>query len=229
MWYLAIRLASFAFIALASSSENEENIGNHVCLPQGLSIPGFRANIYSYKYLDRESAYSFDYLQSGYQYSSKLLKQAFGITDPSFRLVHEENGVADGQLYGEDITTTNFTLELVGYFQPSQSGVYTITANEIDDGFSLMMGESAFKCCTSNSFTEQESSDGTVQLTKRDDQSENGEPTTDMHGFYHMGATSVQVELREGMFYPLRLVFANMERTTIMDLSLILPDGTIKN
>ena len=169
--------------------------GQLVCLPSGDSRQGFRARVYSYTLHDLTAAYDRNYLLYEYKTKASLFKEWYGVTDPNFESATGNSaGLYYGDLYGQQVSLSNFTLELLGYFKAPQSGTYTLKNGGMDDGGLVFFdNKGAFKCCNSEVVSTDLSDitiDAYYQSTKPQDAS---------------------FVLTEGFYYPMRITYANAQ------------------
>ncbi|EGV59916.1 hypothetical protein CANTEDRAFT_128761, partial [Yamadazyma tenuis ATCC 10573] len=127
-----------------------------------------------------------------------------GITQQDF-LVSKNTDV----LYGHDVTTANFGLRLTGYLYAEATGDYTIAVTYADDAASLSIGAGvAMECC------------GSTQSPAN--------VTEFAHWYGHLESTSVSktVSLTAGVYYPIKVVYFNVEDGGEFNMSVTYPDGT---
>ncbi|GME71604.1 unnamed protein product [Ambrosiozyma monospora] len=174
--------------------------------------PGFKAVFYKYEMDDSE-----DFSQSTF-YSVKYRRAgatgtASGIVEPTLSISPEEGVVQDGTIWGVDLTVSNYTLELSGFFKPQISGIYTFHLNKIDDGAMVWLGQGAFLCCLPSAIPSNSVNDRIMWVTKpyQDDSL----------------SETVSVYLDADTYYPMRIVYINIISFSILDFSIEDPDGTL--
>lgn len=117
-----------------------------------------------------------------------------------------------GTVFGFEITTMNYTVEIVGYLLASQTGSYKFTMESIDDSAQLSIGAGiAFDCCNSDETSH--NTDFTINAVKGWNQD----------AAFASGST----DLEKGFYYPFQLVYTNAVTFGHLKFQMILPDGTI--
>ena len=196
------------------------------CKPQTAGTPGFEMSLYHYPYTDSTeigSCFSNDYQtsafqQGGYQtYGGGLFGTASGIEDISLNIrltemCTETMGTLPPNFnYDETFSISNFTMLLTGYFLPKYTGEYVFTL-EADDLAYLSFGAGhAFGCCDEeNTVSDPGAFDLIVIWNGPDDMS---------------GSTSYTLE--EGVYYPIRLLYANRDFHGDLKLTFQDPKGEV--
>jgi hypothetical protein len=131
--------------ATAPYAESSGLVANG-CSPQDTGTPGFRAVFYPYTLNDATTNRNLAYMETGFK-SGALTATVNGITSPGFS---GTSGVlvTYGTVYGQRITTSNFGLQLTGYFLATESGLWTMAAYADDTAMVRFGGGNAFQCCS---------------------------------------------------------------------------------
>lgn len=185
-----------------------ENSPTGCALTSGISTPGYLAKFFPYTLGDANHVSDKSYYESGYQ-NKPVLALIPGVslvnfvwTDP----VSDPKVPVQGLIYGFDVTATNFTMELTGYFIPRSLGTHVFEISNINDGVAVFIGDgNAFQCgeLLSKKFTSEY-----LFATGPDDISQGS------------------AELQAGVYYPVRLVFVNAESDASLSFNVIGPDGS---
>ncbi|GEQ69388.1 hypothetical protein JCM33374_g3059 [Metschnikowia sp. JCM 33374] len=126
-----------------------------------------------------------------------------GVTQVNFQKPDQGDAtVAYDQVYNFGLTYSNFSMNMTGYFLAPQTGTYTFSFTG-DDSISFSVGSSG-SCCGSVS----ENVDGSSAVMSA------GE------------ATTFQVNLVAGLYYPTRLLYLNVRGGAQVDVSYTAPDGS---
>ncbi|ODQ45033.1 hypothetical protein PICMEDRAFT_160624 [Pichia membranifaciens NRRL Y-2026] len=163
---------------------------------------GFAATFYSYPWGDFIPFWKDSWVQESYSFNT-IRATANAVTSPNFSL----NG-GNQNLYGlYNINMENVVIELKGYYSPTASGVHRVTANEINDGGFIWIGQGAFDACSqesdSNSYDD-------VLLGVRSDH-----------------AHSSYIYLEAGLLYPIRVVYFNVQAHAQLQFQIVDPNGNI--
>ncbi|SMN21374.1 similar to Saccharomyces cerevisiae YHR211W FLO5 Lectin-like cell wall protein (flocculin) involved in flocculation [Maudiozyma saulgeensis] len=198
------------------------------CRPQSAGTPGFDMNLYHYPYAYTttnavRSCFNNEYQtpefqQGGYQtYGGGLFGSAYGIEDVtlSIRLTEictETNGSLPSNFnYPETFSISNFTMLLTGYFLPHETGQYIFTLDADDLAYLSFGAGNAFDCCDEQSTVSNPDAFDLVVIWNGAD---------DMSG-------SITYELEAGIYYPIRLLYANRDFHGDLKLSFQDPTGNI--
>ncbi|KAM9928925.1 hypothetical protein OXX59_001515, partial [Metschnikowia pulcherrima] len=127
---LAVALYFIAIIAVVRATTST---CNNSSIPKGAT--GFGVRIYSYEN-NSNAGWGSDFFTSGYK--TTLLKSLSGVNDINFMN-------SDGTLYGYDISSQNYTLELDAIIKAPETGKYTFTIGA-NDGASIQIGLNQI-CC----------------------------------------------------------------------------------
>lgn len=141
-----------------------------------------------------------------------------GISEPNFW--RETEWPTNGNLYGKHVQTVGFSLELEGYYLAPQTGIYHILITA-DDGASVQFGE-GIRCCEDvrkDDFKDLK----VVALTSDNEEPDNLSKITSQR------TSTYTVELKKGVYYPMRVVYFNNVRSFILDLKVVLPDHRVES
>ena len=162
----------------------------------------------------------YDYQHGGYlTYSGGKFGSATGITDVSLAIYPPElctphvGTLPSNFNYNEEFTISNFTMLLTGYFRPEMSGNYTFTLKADDLAYLSFGAGNAFDCCGE---TESVSDPGGFDLIVV------WRAADDMSG-------TVTYDLQAGVYYPLRLLYANRDYYGVLSLTFQDPNGVVHN
>ncbi|KAG0668851.1 hypothetical protein C6P41_002813, partial [Kluyveromyces marxianus] len=197
--------------------------------PQGSLTKGFTVSYYHYPmtpnpnsagcYLMSNVFQTHEYQHGGYEtLGGGLIGRSNGVTNLTFHSpitctstcckVKAAN-LPPNFNYDSQITLSNFTMLVTGYFLASKSGNYKFIVDLVDDVTYMNIGDGkAFGCCQLNSTV---SNPGPFDLTLTFPESEN----------------TATVNLLGGLYYPLRILFTNREDTGRFLMSFKDPDGVI--
>ncbi|CAK7892125.1 hypothetical protein CAAN3_01S08614 [[Candida] anglica] len=186
------------------------------CYPGG-DIPkksGFRAVAYPYVLYDLITSAEVEFVGGGYKNQSSI---ASIDVVPSININWEKPGdpftmgIAYGKLYGgPNITMSNFTVELQGYYYAKESGSYTFALQQIDDTAAVFIGAgTAFDCCKDT--PSGNSTDFQIFATKPSD----GDPADN----------SKTVEMFADTYYPVRIIYVNIISQAVFNIQVTSPDG----
>ena len=199
------------------------------CKPRSVGTAGFDMSLYGYGYYNPaagpgwcfSSEYEkYDYQHGGYlTYSGGNFGSATGITDVSLAIYPPElctpyvGTLPPNFNYNEEFTISNFTMLLTGYFRPEVSGNYTFTLKADDLAYLSFGAGNAFDCCGE---TESVSDPGGFDLIVI------WRAADDMSG-------TVTYNLEAGVYYPLRLLYANRDFYGVLSLTFEDPLGVVHN
>lgn len=127
--------------------------------------------------------------------------------------VIEKANLPNNYNFPNQITMTNYTMVLSGYFVPKQSGTHTFKFSG-DDIINLDFGDAVDLQCCMPAVT----SDSVKDHNKYQSVWPNNQPPTE-----------VSLDLQAGNYYPMRLFYTNRDRNSIIDLSVTTPDGQTTN
>lgn len=194
------------------------------CLPQGERTAGFSARFFPYALSDLSSYKDPAYM--GYGYANQApVGSVSGIETVGFRyypcILHP--GVPyctrtvfwGSDIYGFNTTPSNFTVEVSGYFLAPLTGQYTIGLPQVDDSAALQFGDgAAFNCCQQN-----------LKPPKSTNFSIDAVRPLDAVGYN--AQSSAQVSLIADFYYPIRLVYTNLQGNAVLGFNITLPDGRV--
>lgn len=217
------------------------------CLPDGDMSNGLKARFFPGKLNNLKALTSPDFLAHDYLQTAPI-GEIEGITNPNFDIrpcyidsrrrtcpldsnyvllgfnhyicdLHYCQNSAKGlvsnvNVLGLSTTVTNFTLELTGYIKVDVTGAYKFVINAADDVAGVAIGGgSAFDCCDSG-------------LSKGV-----ADPFFDANGVkdwdYSPSPISADIYLHAGVYYPVRLMYANIYNYAHLETAIILPNGDI--
>ncbi|SMN22005.1 similar to Saccharomyces cerevisiae YHR211W FLO5 Lectin-like cell wall protein (flocculin) involved in flocculation [Maudiozyma saulgeensis] len=195
------------------------------CKPQSSGTLGFDMSLYHYPFDESSpsSCYS-NYYQTdefqhgGYEsFGGGLFGTATDIEDVTLNLrlnahCREIMGtLPDNFHYADTMSVSNFTMLLTGYFLADDSGQYTFTVVADDLAYLSFGAGNAFECCDE---------EGTVSDPEAFDLIVTWKSDNDMSG-------SVSYNLEAGVFYPIRLLYANRDYHGTLELSYEDPNGGV--
>ncbi|BAP70009.1 YKL222C [Kluyveromyces marxianus] len=232
MWFFYLRqLTLMCIIPLVSGVSQVVDSGTILgCIPpQGSLTKGFTVSYYHYPmtpnpnsagcYLMSNVFQTHEYQHGGYEtLGGGLIGRSNGVTNLTFHSpitctstcckVKAAN-LPPNFNYDSQITLSNFTMLVTGYFLAPKSGNYKFIVDLVDDVTYMNIGDGkAFGCCQLNSTV---SNPGPFDLTLTYPESEN----------------TATVNLLGGLYYPLRILFTNREDTGRFLMSFKDPDGVI--
>ncbi|GMM55159.1 Tda8 protein [Maudiozyma humilis] len=224
------------------------------CLPQGTESLGFTARFYPYVITTQVAVWSTYYI-SGYYMKSTPIGTTNGITDInlSYRMCRQKNGnlincpvgnsyieknwngngitpscgttnictnlvtepIGNIDIFGFKTYPTNFTVELTGYILPPMNGYYTFSLDAVDDAAAISIGAgTAFSCCQETTDNGGTSSGG-----------------LDVNGIKQWlkdpASVTASIYLAAGHYYPVKVVYTNIQSAATLQSSVTLPDGTV--
>ena len=195
------------------------------CTPSGTGVPGYDMNLYHYEYYDQAAGIGFcfsseyrnpEFQQGGYAtWGGGLFGSATGVSLVDLDIKPPEMcTMTFGTLpsnfnYPETFSISNFTMLLTGYFYAPTSGEYTFFL-EADDLAYMSFGDGhAFDCCSeSNTVTNPGAFDLIVIWEAPDNMS-----------------GSITFDLTGGVYYPIRLLYANRDYYGILKFTFQDPQG----
>ncbi|GMM55126.1 hypothetical protein DAKH74_017420 [Maudiozyma humilis] len=215
----ALLLLSTYFISTAHATEG--------CRPLTQGTKGFDLSLYHYPFSDMTAGagkcYSNDYQTTEYQqggyatFGGGLFGTAEGIEDLSLDIkLNSHCRPVKGDLpsnynYAEQIDVSNFTMLLTGYFMPQETGKYTFTLYADDLAYMSFGAGNAFDCCgMEESVSDPEAFDLIVIWKSNDNYS-----------------GQVSYTLEGGVYYPLRILFANRDYHSFLKLTFEDPNGNV--
>lgn len=197
-------------LALVTSTNAQRNVVSSTANGAGIAAgvqtysTGFNARFYDYCAGDLIDFNNDNWVANGYALAEPKTSTNL-VTEPNFKFNFPVGGQHIYSMYNIDMW--NVLIELKGYFVAPETGLYTVTFNEVNDGGFIWLGNGAFDGCsqelTDNSY------DG-VLLALRGD-----------------GAHSSYVYLEEGMMYPMRTTFINIFFGASFEFEVVQPNGNI--
>ena len=215
----ALLLLSTYFISTAHATEG--------CRPLTQGTKGFDLSLYHYPFSDMTAGagkcYSNDYQTTEYQqggyatFGGGLFGTAEGIEDLSLDIqLNSHCRPVKGNLpsnynYADQIDVSNFTMLLTGYFMPQETGTYKFTLYADDLAYMSFGAGNAFDCCgMEESVSDPEAFDLIVLWKSNNDYS-----------------GQVSYTLEGGVYYPLRILFANRDYHSFLKLTFEDPNGNV--
>ena len=185
------------------------------------TIDGFAATFYSYPNRgkagwaasDGTSILNTDFFMSDYSMYG-LQASTTGVLEPTFT-VEEMQYQPDftSNVFGVDVTVQHFLVELDGYFFAKVSGLYTFKLLAVDDLAAVWFG-SGLSCCDMN--TPKDSDYPSFWATWDRTSNQNG-------------AAVAQLYLTAGIYYPIKVRFANTNRAGALSFEVTDPSGNTIN
>lgn len=197
--------------------------------PQGSLAKGFTVSYYHYPmipnpnsagcYLINSVFQTDEYQHGGYEtLGGGLIGRSNGVTNLTYYSPStcspgcckvQVGNVPPNYNYDSQVALGNLTMLLTGYFLPPKSGNYKFNVDYVDDVTYMNIGAGkAFGCCHINSTV---SNPGPFDLTLTYPDSKN----------------SATVNLLEGLYYPVRILYINRYDTGKLLMSFEDPDGVI--
>ncbi|KAM9901185.1 hypothetical protein OXX79_004690 [Metschnikowia pulcherrima] len=134
MFHLSLYFAFFAaFVSATSSCEIVEK-----------GVQGFEANFYSYELRD-EVGWMPGFFHPGGYNKGEVLHTVTGVKQINFDFCADNNELRYGQIYGQQTTVSNYTIELTGYFTPTSTGNHKFHV-QAENGVSLQISP-GLSCC----------------------------------------------------------------------------------
>lgn len=206
-----ISLASIA-LALIGATDAQRNVvgttaeGTGVTANIASSSVGFNARFFDYPGGDLIRFNSNAWVAGSYALGQPRTTTN-SVTEPNFSFA---NGIGGKSIYSMyNINMWNVLVELKGYFVAPETGLYTVTINEANDGAWIWLGAGAFDGCSQESL---DNSYDSVLLGVRDD-----------------GAYSSYIYLEEGYMYPMRSTYINIYFGATFQFEVVTPSGEIIN
>lgn len=180
------------------------------CRPSSTVSSGFNVTAYGYP-LGSYAGWEADFLLTGYKQFGEWWNVE-GVTSPNFDEVIPNTFVIYGDLYDQNITISNFTLELTGYFIPEETGDYIFEITDADDGAALSINTEG-PCC------EDADLDPSVWdiITLRE--------LTDPYGT--AASESVTATLEEGLAYAIKVVVFNWDGPLALQMQYTSPSKVV--
>ncbi|KAL2709706.1 GLEYA domain-containing protein [Kluyveromyces marxianus] len=227
MWFWIVQLVILAGIPFANSATQNTNAGTILgCAPKQENLKeGFSISYYHYPMVPKENnprCFTYDttyrtdeYLHGGYQtFGGGLLGTSSGVVDLTFRSTVAAGcskpllgNLPSNYNYKDQLTQTNFSMLITGYFLAPKTGSYDFILDYIDDLAYMNIGAGrAFGCCQLGSTV---SNPGPFDLSVMWPQTEN----------------TATVNLLGGFYYPIRIFFINRLGLGGLTVSFKDPDG----
>lgn len=182
------------------------------CTPKGNFKAGFNIKAYDYKQNDNINIFRPQYL--AYEYAQqKLLDSTSGITN--INLHYYGSSTNSDTVFGmKKLHGGNICFEFKTYFRAPTTGKYKLTLENVDDSAAIYFGGGlGFDCCAEDE-PPLLTTDATLSTARPGPTSENGN-------------ADVFIDLEEGVYYPLRIVYINIVAHADFIFSMTLPDGTV--
>lgn len=233
MWVLSVvQLMLLASTQVVNAQSQKKELSAVIgCAPQQHSLAkGFSVSYFHYPltpqpgspgcYSSGKTFQTTEYLHGGYEtYGGGLIGSSSGVTDLTFSVpAAGKSGpnclaVGTGNLppnynYKPQLTVTNFSMLITGYFLAPTTGSYDFIVNYVDDLTYVSIGAGkAFGCCQVGTTG---SNPGQFDL---------------IVNFGDTGKTTV--DLLGGVYYPLRIFYVNTQKDSKLSVSFKGPDGII--
>ncbi|GMM35485.1 Tda8 protein [Saccharomycopsis crataegensis] len=221
MWFKSL-FSSLAlvqvFATLASATDGDlDNRGaihesTGCWISSSYTSEGFYARFYNYTF---DQAYDEAFVEYGYADYGKLIATAENVKDIDILYPTTPAGVLYGDIYGDNLTISNFTLILTGYFYAKETGYYNFDFHTTDDAVVLYFAsDAAFDCCNSKTLsTHANFSDSVIYTT--------GSIASDGLDY----DASRQTYLEGGYYYPTRIDYINIVHYANLQLTVTYPNG----
>ena len=186
------------------------------------TVDGFGATIYSYpnqgsagwttttggKSIVNTNFFMNDYSKYGLETSTT------GVLNPTFTCEKDENHPdSTTKAFGVEVTVQHFLLELDGYFYANVSGLYTFRLLAVDDLAAIWFG-SGLSCCNSDVPEDSESPSFWASWDRTSNEN---------------GAAVANLYLNAGIYYPIKVRFANTNRAGALAFEVVDPSGNTIN
>lgn len=169
---------------------------------------GLYAAFFPYVYGDSDSLRDIKFMTKGYKDLEKITSVS-EVVDFELDIDQTSSATATNLIYGKSISQ-NFLVELKGYFLAPESTDYTFKLSA-DDGAILQLGSGmAFPCCDLSGDGSQNEYE-TMHVIKDGD----GDPGSETRVF----------TVKKGVYYPLRIVYANMGGPVYFSVSVSTPNS----
>ncbi|KAM9894454.1 hypothetical protein OXX79_008697, partial [Metschnikowia pulcherrima] len=172
------------------------------CEPSTILGRGFDVKFFRYPLRGEDFRTDPNYFREGYK-KYGFLQTVPNVSQINFSTDVPGGQVARGRVYGYDVTISNFTMSIGGYFLATQTGNYTFNMYADDGGF-LQIG-AGDSCC--GEAVEDASGDSFRALW----------PST----------ANTQISLEAGVYYPIKIVFVNWNGPSGLELRYVAPDGQV--
>lgn len=121
----------------------------------------------------------------------------------------DESGSGDESIYGSPpLSSTYFVLNHRGYIFAQQSGTYTFDISSVDDTVYLWIGSDAYSGWTA--------ADSNIEVSYAVTASPK-----------HAGSGSYSIDLVQGQYYPVRIIFAQAQGGAVFEITVTAPDGEV--
>ncbi len=186
------------------------------------TMDGFGATFYSYpnegsagwttttggKSIVNTDFFMKDYSEYGLETSTT------GVFNPTFTCgKDEDNPDSTMEAFGVEVTVQHFLLELDGYFYAKVSGLYTLRLLAVDDLAAVWFG-SGLSCCDSDVPNDSESPSFWASWDRTSNEN---------------GAAVANLYLTAGIYYPIKVRFANTNRAGALAFEVVDPSGNTIN
>ncbi|OBA14616.1 hypothetical protein METBIDRAFT_48200, partial [Metschnikowia bicuspidata var. bicuspidata NRRL YB-4993] len=181
------------------------------CTPSMVGEKGFIANFYSYEFLGGKG-WEKDFFVSGYK--SDLLETVRCVESINFQYSNQpDQKVLHQTIYGYSTTISNYSLELSGYFEAPETGLYRFRL-AADNGASLQFGAGQ-TCCNDASGSES----GGFSFKTLGPRGGGGSTKVNVR--------DMSYSLVKGVYYPVKLVMFNWQGNNGLNLKVTKPSGNI--
>ncbi|KAF6006583.1 hypothetical protein HII13_005062 [Brettanomyces bruxellensis] len=186
------------------------------------TVDGFGATIYSYpnqgsagwttttggEVHSEHKLFMNDYSKYGLETSTT------GVLNPTFTCEKDENHPdSTTKAFGVEVAVQHFLLELDGYFYANVSGLYTFRLLAVDDLAAIWFG-SGLSCCNSDVPEDSESPSFWASWDRTSNEN---------------GAAVANLYLTAGIYYPIKVRFANTNRAGALAFEVVDPSGNTIN
>ncbi|GME97075.1 unnamed protein product [[Candida] boidinii] len=192
--FVLLSLSLFVSTCLAGVTSTIET--NYGCLaPTNSFTQGFDVKIYEYPKLE-------EYYKSSTYYYTKyrtldISASATAVSGaPSFS--HTDYSVSKTSLWKVSFNPNQFLAEFTAYLVAPATGLYEFYFDSVDDGCMAFLGNGAFACCDSDDISGDSENQQILFATWTSTTGASGD--------------SALIYLQEGVSYPMRIVYINMNR-----------------
>lgn len=174
---------------------------------------GFRVRLYHYPFWNWLPFDCDEWVANSYTTES-LYSTVYGVTEPNFSLGLDLAVGLRSKLYDVEIKYNHFLAEYTGYFLAQEDGMHTIEIGDLDDGAMVWFGEeAAFNCCGPQLGVPNNSD---LNYLFR---------ATNRWGLHEDQSNKGFVFLKEGIYYPMRIVYMNVGENGIFNMKITTPSG----
>lgn len=172
-------------------------------------LPGFTVNLFDYPYSDDATYRDSNFLD--YQYWNTNFVTSINVNDINFDIQVSGNNPQQGEIYGQQTFTTNFTAEIITFFYSRDDGYHRILLRNVDGFASLQFWYTCLRGQEKRDLQDSFSSLVSSESLQND-----------------LGAEQYYYQyLEKGYYYPIKIIYANAEGSAVLDFSIETPSGSV--